>query len=637
MTRERSVTDVRPPRRRSGAPAAVLALALLAAGCGGGGEYRLRQVASDPAGGGDATIAPDGRSFVASSRREGGWDVWIHELDTGRWRRVTDHPADDFEARFTPDGGRLVFTTTRDGDKDLWVKDLVSGGERRLARRPDDDEYPAVSRDGRRAVFTGGPWEARSWYVLDLDAGDGARPLAVNREPSPAGGACTFDPSGESLVCHRYAAGTGDLFRLWLADGAIVPLTADDAWDYKPAASPDGRWIAFSRSLDGPADIWLLETATGRTRPLVASPWEDRWPTWSADGERLFFHRIVDRGTAVRRLDPGRAAGGGEGAGPAAGELLVGPEESPLQADLDPSGEWLVYCFQDGDGRALRLRHLPSRSRRELPTGPGEACYPRFSPDGRRIAFATHRGRRWEVATIARDGSDLRLLTTELAGVRGMDGPLDWSPDGRRIVFHADTAPFEADLFTVEEATGQFERLTSDPWFDEAPAYTPDGDVVFMSTRGGGWTWSLYRLSPGDGVLERLVGPDYVEKNFPRQAADGSLVWSRYGEDGRERLALRRPSGEVEELAGTAGARWASWHAGTRGVLDTVLYTTVEHTVEYWLVDHPLGRGSPWFEGDDAPAVPEPEGLTAALASASQAAGPPSAAGSPSPVDKERR
>lgn len=637
------------PSPRALAPLVLLPLVLSLGACGPG-DYRLERLAEDPFGGGDATLSPDGDRFVVSSNRDGDWDVWMYQVEDGSWSRITDDPADDFEARWSPDGRRLAFTSTRSGWKDLWLLDLEGGGPpRQLTEGEGDDEYPAFSPDGRRVLFTGGPWEARNFYLHDLDSGE-VRP--ANPRPIHRGGACTFDPDGESLLCHKYDAGTGDLIRLWLEDGAMVPLTAGPDWDYKPWPSPDGRWVAYSRSQEGPADIWLLETATGRTRPLVRSPWEDRWPNWSADGRYLFFHRAVDRGREVRRLD---LAGGEE-------EVLVeaaGQEGGPLQASLDPGGSRLAYCVQRADGRALRLLDLDGDldggHPRDLDTGPGEACYPRFSPDGRRLAFTAKVGGRWEVAVLELGSGRVSYPTAGTADLRGMDGPLDWSPDGRWLVFHADTGAFEADLYLVPAGDGPGEgasgppgwthpvgegavrALTRDPWFDESPAFTPDGrGVVFMSTRGGDWTWGLYELSLEDGSVRSLVEPDWEEKNQPRIGPGGSLLWAGAGPAG-DGLVERSADGQLEPLVVEGGVRWPTYT--TDG--GSVVYTVVDHTVEYWRIENPLGRGSPWWEDGDEPEPPADAGLDRLALGGSPAPGGPTGTSSEppgrSPIDLERR
>lgn len=559
---------------------AALFLALLA-GCGRVEEtpFTLRMLATDPAGGGDASISPDGKRFIITSKRGGNWDLWTFELATARWSRLTDDPADDFEGKWSPDGRSLVFTSTRTGNKDVWLLSLDNGSLRPLTASPEEEEYPAWSPDGRWIFYSGGPWGTRDFFVVPAAGGE---PRKLTAKPGWAG-ACTFAAGGDSLVCHRYDTGSGDLQRLSL-DGAAEPLSNGTDWDYKPAESPDGKWVAFSRSREGPSGIWLMPAKGGEARPLTASPYEDRWPTWNAGGDRIFFHRVVDRGTAVKALD--RKTG--------ALRTLVGPGERPLQASLDPEGRRLVYCAETGGGRVLRLLDLATRERRTLDTGPGEACFPRFSPDGARIAFAARRQERWEVAVLSADGSKLADLTAGREGLRGLDGPLDWTPDGRRILFQSDTKAFAANLFTVDVATRQIARLTDDGWFDEAPSWTPDGrSVLFMSTRGGDWTWGLFRLTPGDPKpIEVFAGPDYTEKNFPRMGPDGAIVWSSYDDQGIERLVERAPGGKVRVLAPDAGARWPSYAPGGR----EVVFTTVARQVEYWLAENPFGPGSPLRE-----------------------------------------
>ena len=550
-------------------------------------RFALRKLAEDPSGSGDASLSPDGKRFITSLKRGGQWDLWTFEIASGEWTRLTDHPADDFEARYSPDGQRVVFTSRRAGQKDLWLLHLQTKALQRLTTSEEDDEYPAFSADGKSVVYTGGPWTARQFFIVDVDLeGDGQNePRAVNA-PIPFGGACTFAPDGASLFCHTYDQGSGRLQRRWLADGQVTPLTDGADWDYKPVASPSGEWVAFSRSQEGPGDLWLLSLETGRTRPLVISPYEDRWPQYDATGERLFFHRMADRGTGVRLLDrqTGRV------------ETLVDASEEPLGASFSPDGQRVVYCAQTPERKVLRIVELSGGARRDIDTGPGDACYPDWSPDGEWIAYASRRalGERWEISIARPDGSARAVLTAGSPALRGLDGPIDFSPDGQRLVFHGDTDPFAADLYTVRLADRQVEKLVDDLWFDEAPAFTPDGrGVVFMSTRGGDWTWGFYRLNLGDGQVESLDTPDYTQRNFPRQTPDGTLVWSVYDESGFEVLAERGPDGAVRLWRQSGpGARWPSLSPDGR----LVLFTTVERRVEYWLIDHPLGEGSPALE-----------------------------------------
>lgn len=543
-------------------------------------QFQLRRVAVDRAGGGDATLSPDGRRFVITSKRSGNWDVWMYELSTGKWTQLTDHPGDDIEGKLSPGGDRLVFCSTREGQKDIYVLDMRSRAVTRLTTSPDDDEYPAWSPDGKQIVYTGGPWGRRDFYVIPAGGGT---PRRVSRQSGRAG-ACSFEPGGKTLICHRYDLGSGDVFRMWVDDGEISPLTIGTPWDYKPNTSPDGKQIAFSRAEEGPSHISLLPAAGGKVRQLTDSPYDDRWPTWSDAGDKLLFHRVVERGTAVKVLErkTGRA------------RTLVGEDERPLQASFDPKATRVVYCSQTTGGKVLKILDVASGTSRLLDTGPGEACFPRWSPDGGRIAYVARSGARWEVSVVNPDGSGRVALTAGVAGLHGMDGPLDWSPDGTKLLFQSDTDPFEARIYTVDVATRAVRGVTDGAWFDEAPSWTPDGKgFVFMSTRGGNWTWGFFRRALSGGTYETLAGPDWEQKNFPRVGRGGSMLWSVHDEQDREFIGERTPDGKVRllEVAG-AGARWPTYSADE----SLVLYTVLERQVEYWIVENVTGVGSPALE-----------------------------------------
>jgi TolB protein len=346
----------------------------------------------------------------------------------------------------------------------------------------------------------------------------------------------------------------------------------------------------------------MMPYPAGRAFPLTGSDGDDRWPTWSADGDKLLFHRLADRGQAIRSYDR------------ETGKLtqLVGAGEKPGPASFDPTGTRIVYVSRCCEGERLRIRNLTTGAVTNLET-PGEASFPRWSPDGRRIAFAMRRGLRWDVATLQLSTSEVRVWTNGEA--RGVRDVLNWSPDGRYVVYHASTQPFEADVYIVDTVSGRTRNLTRDHHFSQAPAFTNDGSgITFMSTRGGNWTWGFYRLNLASNEYKLLLGPDYIEKNYPTLTGDGELIWSEFDTDGREYLALRGADGR-KRLLKEAGsfARWPSASADGK----KILYTTIDHNVEYWIAEGLNGAGSPLLskdrQGTSIPARARPDGATSSV------------------------
>jgi TolB protein len=539
-------------------------------------KNHLRLLAYDEKGGSDGAISPNGKYFVISSRRTGNLELWQFEIQTGKWTQLTNDPGEDFEAQWSPDSAQLVFTSTRTGNKDVWILSLKDNSLKQLTFDPEDDEYPNWSPKNNLIVYSGGSWGEREIFMLPASGGEPRK--LTNR--SGRAGACSFAPEGEYLICHSYESGRGEVFKLSL-DGVSAWLTGENtawdtggkiAWDYKPTVSPDGKWIAFSRSLDGPTNIWMIDSSGSTPIPLTDNYTNDRWPTW-ASGNQLFFHRIVDEGAALKVLDRHNGTV----------RVIVGAENKPGAAAFDPTGQQVVYTVTENKKRGLRIFNLNTGKRSALPTGGKEVNFPRWSPDGRRIACIARQGNRWEIATLNVDGTDMKIWTDKAQSLKGMSGVLDWSPDSTRIVFKADTNPFESDLFILDTTTGKIRNITNDSWFDESPSWTPDGKgIIFMSTRGGNWTWGLYNQSLEDGTVGLVASPDYTEKNFPRMDKQGRVLWSAYGEDGAEYLVEKVKGGKPKLL--TAAGSWARWSSSSNDGR-FILFTNIKHRVEYWLIE----------------------------------------------------
>lgn len=259
-------------------------------------------------------------------------------------------PAD---AAFPGRNGKLVVTSTMGGSHALYAVSpsgrgtprLIAGGPGRRVQQP------AVSPDGRTVAFktvTAGPRDEETWLV-GFD-GDAARALT----DTPGDGRFTTQPSwtadGERLLVRSNRAGPYDVWSIRASDGGDpVRLTADDADDLYPVASPDGRRVAFRSDRAGDPDIWVMDADGTDARNLTGGSgrWESA-PSWSPDGRRIAFERAARPGN---------------------------PSTDP---SVEASQE--IWTMSSRGGAERRLTRNATKDE-----GPS------WSPDGRLIAFTTER------------------------------------------------------------------------------------------------------------------------------------------------------------------------------------------------------------------------------------------------------
>ncbi|MCA1725547.1 MAG: DPP IV N-terminal domain-containing protein, partial [Thermomicrobia bacterium] len=158
---------------------------------------------------------------------------------------------------------------------------------------------------------------------------------------------------------------------------------------------------------------------------------------------------------------------------------------------------------------------------RQLTTADANDSAPRWSPDGRTVAFVSDREERKELWLIPADFGEAHRLTHGSSDV----SQHAWSPDGSRLVYVAKTdrpasddpthAPKEGSdvrvitqlgykmdgegfwdgrykhLFTVPITSGEATQLTDGPWNDAQPAWSPDGArIAFVSRRTPDREWT---------------------------------------------------------------------------------------------------------------------------------------------------
>ena len=212
------------------------------------------------------------------------------------------------------------------------------------------------------------------------------------------------------------------------ADGtglhAVLPDWNKPAQESGGAWTPNGDYFLFEATQDHSQNIWALRESGSLFRKASMAPTQLTVgalmfsnPTPSPDGKKLF---VIGQ---QRRFDLIRLQGKSQfsiyASGVSAGE-----------ADILPNGEEMVYvahpeltlwkCKPDGSSRA------------QLTYAPMQAHIPRFSPDGKRIAFmASGPGKPWKIFVMPAEGGTPHEVT---AGNHNQGDPT-WTPKGDSIVF----------------------------------------------------------------------------------------------------------------------------------------------------------------------------------------------------------
>lgn len=205
-----------------------------------------------------------------------------------------------------------------------------------------------------------------------------------------------------------------------------------DALAGRLAWSPDGRWIAFSRAdrHGHGQSIWVIAAAGGKPRRLCASCGGFD-PTWSPNGRLIAFagappgswgplYTVRPDGSGLRMIVNKNAA-----------DPEWAPDSRRIAFDSLPAD--IEVISPDGSHRHALSAEAPGM-------GPGE---PSWSPNGHKIVYFQTPGRhphfRAEIWTMNADGSGKKRLYRSRCCV-GSWGRPTWSPDGRMIVFSADSA-----------------------------------------------------------------------------------------------------------------------------------------------------------------------------------------------------
>lgn len=265
----------------------------------------------------------------------------------------------------------------------------------------------------------------RELYLPQLTAG-----------PSSA----SFLPDGKTLIYSAH----GSLWRQSLGSDNAAEIThAVRAYDYQPDVARDGSGAVFVRYDGSAIELWWLDLATGIERQLTASGAVNVEPRISPDNKRLTWVSTLGTGhfnLFIASLD----ALGLRDARPLLAErrshidrYYYAAVDHAINPSWSPDGSEIYYvanpeiALGTGDIFAVEV-NAPQRSRRVLGEETSWCARPEVAPDGRRLLYASYRGRQftqlWLTTTTGAPPLPLTFGEFDRRNAR-------WSPDGSRIAF----------------------------------------------------------------------------------------------------------------------------------------------------------------------------------------------------------
>ena len=281
--------------------------------------------------------------------------------------------------------------------------------------------------------------------------------------------------------------------------------------------------IAFTSDRDGNAEIYAVDANGERLTRLTNNEASDWGPAWSPDGKRLLFTSDRQGNNEVFVIDADST------------DAINLSRDSGQDTDpaWSPDGESIAFASERDGYLALFLMHSSGLDQRSVDGDGGwNNTTPAWSPDGSKIAFTSHKDG-LNISVMDADGTNETALTT---GQADDAGPA-WSPDGTKIAFHS-RRDGNAEIYVMNaDGSGQT-RVTNDPAEDRWPSWSRDGSMIaFESDRGGGR--DVYIIRPDGTDLRRVTtGGGYAPAWSPAPTPGKVTLYLVQSEDGANRLSL---------------------------------------------------------------------------------------------------
>ena len=473
-------------------------------------------------------ISPNGKTIAFSYQG----DIFTVPSSGGTAKQITSNAAFDSYPVWSPDGNHIAFASNREGSIDVWVMDANGGIPKRVTTNS-GSEYPLRWKDNSTIMFKASIMPtaksiifAGSYPQVYTVGMDGGRPKLFSDITMDA---LDINASGDVLYIDR--KGYEDEWRkhhrspitrdVWLKSGdSFRKLTTFDGEDRDPVWASDGKSFYYLSEQSGTLNVYHRTLDGKETQITNHEKNPVRFLSAASDGTLCYGYDgeiyTVRKGGQPQKTAI-RIAADTEGK-----ELIRQIRNSgAYNIKLSPNGKEIGFVMH-GD---VYVTSIEYRTTKQITNTPEQERYIDFSPDGRTIIYDSERNGVWQIYATTMKNKDEKQFAyaTELVEERLTQSDQTsfqpkFSPDGKQIAFWENRGTLrvmDAKGKNVKTAMdGKFVYSYSDGDIDFT--WSPDSKWLLSSYIGvGGWNNSDIALvnASGNGEIHNLTESGYNESN----------------------------------------------------------------------------------------------------------------------------
>ncbi|HEY6121790.1 MAG TPA: winged helix-turn-helix domain-containing protein, partial [Pyrinomonadaceae bacterium] len=364
-------------------------------------RFEFTRVTNSSVGEAYPSLSPDGKSLVYTGYTGKNLSIYLLRIGANKPINLTaDSTANNKQPTFSPDGNLIAFASGDSGG--IFVMGATGENVKRLT---EFGANPSWSPDQTQIIFTtDDTWNATTrrinpsqLWLVNVETGEKHQLPVTGDAVQP-----NWSPHGYRIAFWgQNAGGSCNVFTMPATGGEPVPVTKDAFINWNPVWSPDGHYLYFASNRGGTMNLWRVLVDEKSGNPLgsleavvTPSPYIEHLNV-SRDGQHFaYVNDNVIQNIEEIQFDPQRQVVVGQA------KWVTRGNKDIVNPDVSPDGKWLVYGTVGEKQEDLFVIGVDGSGLRQLTNDVTKDRAPRWSPDGKRIAFQSDRSGKFEIWTI---------------------------------------------------------------------------------------------------------------------------------------------------------------------------------------------------------------------------------------------